>query len=249
MDADTKKLILNQTKELEKFQTDSSSSIIKKLFKSHNQKAPKIYTKGPNRIITQKKDKKISGFVIILYKNSTIYIGEMSNNQKNGHGIRTFPKTDIYYIGNYFNNKKHGNGRVLKISDDSEIYNGNWENDEKHGKGFFKTEKGEYTGEFLNDDMEGKGKMVFENGDFFEGTFKAGVREGFGILKFGCGDVYEGYFKDGLMHGDGVYVWKNGICFHGSFWENNVTHKGVLEFKDFKVLDFQRDIKYDLNVN
>lgn len=249
MDSDLKTLITNQKKEVEKFENKSSSSIIKKLFKSKNLKNPKIYTKGNNRIIVEKKNNKIEGFVIILYKNETVYIGEMSESQKNGHGIRTFQNTDIYYIGNYFKNQKHGQGRVLRISDDFEIYNGSWENDVKHGRGYYCTEEGEYNGEFVNDEMEGKGRLVFKNMDVFEGSFKYGVRQGFGILKFGNGDVYEGYFVDGLMHGNGVYIWRNGMSFHGSFFENQITNKGVLEFRDFKVFDTPQNIKYDLNLN
>jgi len=43
----------------------------------------------------------------------------------------------------------------------------------------------------------GFGKYRYENGDFYEGEFKNGLKEGRGRYLYSSGSVYEGYFIGG----------------------------------------------------
>ena len=85
-----------------------------------------------------------------------------------------------------------------------------------------------------NNKYEGFGKIIFENGEYYIGEFKNGLRNGKGILFYknerlidfgdfvgdiflGCGKIqcqiynyYIGEWKEGLRHGKGLLSYKNG---------------------------------------
>ena len=55
-----------------------------------------------------------------------------------------------------------------------------------------------YEGDFINDKRDGNGKNIFENGYYYIGQFKNGLRNGKGILYYSKGNIkYEGnWIKD-----------------------------------------------------
>ena len=101
---------------------------------------------------------------------------------------------------------------------------------------------------------EGYGKIMFENGEYYIGEFKKGLRNGKGILicknerllyfgnfvdndtKFqGPGtieyqvfDYYIGEWKDGLTYGKGKLYFKNGTKYFGEFINDKVEGNGKI---------------------
>ena len=119
-------------------------------------------------------------FVIINDKNCNKYIGEKSNNIKDGYGIYYYSNGDKYE-GEFKNNIKEGYG-ILYCSD-----------------GF------KYEGEFKNGMFEGYGIIYFSNGNKYEGEFKNAMLEGYGIFYFSNGDKLKGIFKNDFVDGYGIF--------------------------------------------
>ena len=49
----------------------------------------------------------------------------------------------------------------------------------------------------------GKATAMYENGEWYEGTYNEGIREGRGIYQYESGNRYEGDWKNNLRHGIG----------------------------------------------
>ncbi len=70
--------------------------------------------------------------------------------------------------------------------------------------------------------MYGRGKFQFENGDFYDGEWRGGLRHGSGTFRFNNGDVYEGQFShDWQTNGQHTFV--DGGTYEGS-WVKNRRH-------------------------
>ena len=53
-----------------------------------------------------------------------------------------------------------------------------------------------YEGSFENDTLNGHGKLVHANGDFYDGTWKNGLKHGFGVYDLdSVGLRYEGFWR------------------------------------------------------
>ena len=60
-----------------------------------------------------------------------------------------------------------------------------------------------YKGDWINDKREGNGKYYWENGEYYIGQFKNGLRHGKGIEYYSNGNIkYEGNFIDGKFVGN-----------------------------------------------
>ena len=69
----------------------------------------------------------------MIYEDGKYYIGQFSNNLRNGKGIVYYKNGSIKYEGDFVNDKKEGNGKYInKLGD---YYIGEWKEDEKNGKG------------------------------------------------------------------------------------------------------------------
>ena len=78
-----------------------------------------------------------------------------------------------------------------------------------------------YEGDLLDNICHGKGKYIFENGDYYIGQFKNGLRDGEGIQYYNNKKIqYEGIWKEDKRNGSGKYYYENGNYFIG-FWKNN----------------------------
>ena len=78
-----------------------------------------------------------------------------------------------------------------------------------------------YDGDLINGKCEGKGKYIFENGDYYIGQFKNGLRDGLGKQYYKNKILqYDGMWKSDMRNGHGVYYYENGNYFVG-FWKNN----------------------------
>jgi hypothetical protein len=70
-------------------------------------------------------------------------------------------------------------------------------------------------------------KVTFDNGNYYEGTFKVNDGFGYGLYRWKNGDYYIGQFKDGLLTGEGTYFASNGNIYIGEFKESNLNGYGV----------------------
>ncbi|KAF6165196.1 hypothetical protein GIB67_007181 [Kingdonia uniflora] len=88
-----------------------------------------------------------------------------------------------------------------------------------------------------NGDLEsGFGKKRFDNGDFYEGSWRYDLQEGRGRYVWKNGNEFVGEWKNGLINGDGVLIWADGKRFDGR-WENGVSKDCKLgEFDDLGLL-------------
>jgi hypothetical protein len=81
----------------------------------------------------------------------------------------------------------------------------------------------------------GKGKMSWVvSGDFYNGSFRHGMRDGFGQMVYSTGDSFEGIFSKDKRHGRGLYRWgKDGRTFDGNY-EHDAPHdpNGTMTWKD-----------------
>ena len=74
--------------------------------------------------------------------------------------------------------------------------------------------------------FKGHGTYEWENGDFYEGMWKAGKPDGNGTFYFENGDNYVGRFAEGLKNGQGKYTWKNGNTYDGSWAKDKMNGRG-----------------------
>ncbi|CAF2967621.1 unnamed protein product [Rotaria sp. Silwood2] len=97
-------------------------------------------------------------------------MGEWSNDQTNGRGIRTFPDGSRYE-GMEKNGKRHGSGTYY-------FANGNI-----------------YDGEWIDDKQDGIGTFTMPNGNQYRGHFEDNLRHGYGKMKYADGKIKEGYWE------------------------------------------------------
>ena len=107
----------------------------------------------------------------------------------------------------------------------------------------------------------GSCKVNYRNGDYYEGTYKEGVRDGQGVytyagesgnkyegewknnLKNGIGKMtygttaeYYGHFENGKREGEGVYKYLQTKDLYSGNWKNGLKHgKGTFIFSDTKM--------------
>ena len=65
--------------------------------------------------------------------------------------------------------------------------------------------------------MHGQGIKIFQNGNYYEGTFVEGQMHGKGRFKWINGDEYIGEYKNNNKNGKGRFIKKDGPIFEGSF--------------------------------
>lgn len=76
----------------------------------------------------------------------------------------------------------------------------------------------------------GEGAFVYGNFDYYEGTFKNGLRNGRGVLFTNDGGRYRGGFKNDAYFGEGMLVNPDGSSFTGTFDTLPVNGSGMLFF-------------------
>ena len=78
---------------------------------------------------------------------------------------------------------------------------------------------------FFSNFKKEKDKIVYENGEYYVGEFKNGLKHGKGILYYKNGNIkYEGYFIDDKKEGNGKYIYESGNYYIGE-WKNDLTWK------------------------
>jgi len=87
-------------------------------------------------------------------------------------------------------------GRMMHSRHTSEIYEDN----------------SRYLGEMQGDLRHGQGKLTFQDGRYYEGTWKLGRMEGYGVLYSRAGTIiYEGEWRNNRYEGDGIIHNQNSV--------------------------------------
>ena len=72
---------------------------------------------------------------------------------------------------------------------------------------FYKNGNILYEGNFIDGKYEGKGKYIWENGNYYIGQFKNGIRSGRGTMFYSSGKIlYDGDFINDKYEGNGKYI-------------------------------------------
>ena len=73
-----------------------------------------------------------------------------------------------------------------------------------------------YEGDFVNDKQEGNGKSIWEDGNYYIGQWKNGLRNGKGTYYYSNGNIrYEGDYVNNKREGYGKYIWEDGEYYIG----------------------------------
>ncbi len=76
-------------------------------------------------------------------------------------------------------------------------------------------------------DKNGYGMVRFENGDYYEGFFKNGLRNGPGGYIYANGNSYIGMWSNDLKDGYGILKWNDGSQFSGYFSNDTYNGEGI----------------------
>ena len=107
----------------------------------------------------------ITGPSVVLYKDNTIYVGNLLNSQRSGIGYRTFKGSSLVYYGEYANDQKSGRGRLYSLEGKKWVFEGQYANDVRNGHGNLQKLDGNiYYGNYVNDKMHGKGTLYYSTG-------------------------------------------------------------------------------------
>lgn len=139
-----------------------------------------------------------------IIPNGTMYQGDFKDGAAHGPGYEIDPNGNVTECQTW--QKGEPEGQVARrdaagnstfvgtISKGKKTGPCNWYDDRQ---------KCRHQGNFVNDLLEGKGKRNHDNGQAYEGEFKAGVESGKGIMTFIDGRKFEGDFVNGKANGKG----------------------------------------------
>lgn len=147
---------------------------------------------------------KPTGWVVHVLPNGLSYEGQMINFVAHGKGIQNLPDGRIIQCDTWINGQPDGKV-VVKNTTGAVLYDGYMKNGKKNGQGISYDEKhkARFTGNFINDLLEGEGTRVSDNGEVYQGQFKAGIEDGLGTLTFIDGRKFNGPFTNGRPNGQG----------------------------------------------
>lgn len=139
-----------------------------------------IKFKASHWTITKKNNVSNPQYGIIFDIDSSIYWGELKEDQKYGRGTQIIPEVGQKYVGEWKDNVRSGEG----------VYT--WPSGNK------------YVGEFNNGVMSGIGTFTFPTGQQYIGMFKNNKINGQGVMTYADGTRYIGEFKNGEPTGAGT---------------------------------------------
>ena len=166
---------------------------------------------------------------LLLVKN-TVYEGQISKGQRNGHGQIVYPNGDVFK-GQFKAGERNGAG-LCKFAATGSIYKGEWREDKPMGNGMFFTlpnelVEGRFDGYRI---IDGQVKILLRNGEFYEGNLRQGQRNATGLHYYINGDFYDGEWQNDKRNGKGRIVAADGSKLSGHFFEDKAD--GNVEFED-----------------
>lgn len=131
---------------------------------------------------------------------------------------------------------------------------GEYVNGKPEGKGQYTWENGSfYVGEFKGGLKHGKGKWrrsKDNNSNQYEGEYKGDKKNGYGEFTWASGNQYKGGYKDDEREGFGKMKWTDGSTYEGD-WVRGIQHgKGKMTFPDGSVKDgyFEHNVYIGKNI-
>ena len=196
-----------------------------------------------------------NGYGVYLWKDGIVYDGNWKNGKRNGEGTTIYVFGERYEgswnDGKEYNGSKYNfdgkrmaeyvNGEKIDIPDitltqqykDELVKNvqkigcraGNCEN----GYGTFAYENGNiYEGDFKANNKSGYGTLYWTNGSKYEGKWENDNFNGQGTLYYANGNKkYKGNYKEGKREGKGIFYYEDGYEFMGT-WVDNLPYNGIL---------------------
>lgn len=172
------------------------------------------------------------GLGVSEFSNGDVYIGEFTDNFRQGQGSFYWGNTldEVFghvYIGTFKDGWRTGRGTYLWP--DGDIYEGNFDQNDRTGRGIYYFYDGAiYEGDFVDNEFDGEGVFYYLNGDVYEGDFIVGDRTGQGTLYYGSNDdYYTGGFLNGRFNGFGEYFFSGGAVHRGNFFDNKPSGSGT----------------------
>ena len=188
----------------------------------------------------------IDEYDVDLYPDKNcLFIGEKSNDKKNGLGLEIFEDSNAYFFGNFKDDKRYGFCKFLidnmthnykylgEVNDiyaegyglfrnyeTNTKYEGEWSKSMRNGIGIEVYHKSFYQGCYLNGKRHGIGEYYWEKNVFYMGEWKNNLMDGYGIYSFNNNAIYEGSWENNKMNGFGILNSKNNKIYMG-FFEND----------------------------
>lgn len=128
--------------------------------------------------------------------NDYIYKGDFKNSLKEGYGEEIF---DGYkYIGEFSDDKKNGQGKIVLKNND--VYKGAFINDKFNGNGIYTWHEinKEYNGNFVDGKMHGIGILKWRGCMYYKGGFNNGIKDGKAEFGYINGNKFFFDFKNDL---------------------------------------------------
>jgi len=108
---------------------------------------------------------------------------------------------------------------------------------QREGHGKYLYDNGEsYEGDWKADLKHGKGKYIYADGDYYVGDWVNGKRHGQGKIVSLSNETYEGEFTDGIKHGYGVYLYTDGEKYEGYYAHGKKHGEGKYYFADGEII-------------
>lgn len=150
------------------------------------------------------------------------YTGEFKDGKPNGKGVMNYD--DYSYEGSFKNGVEDGKGILTFKNGTREsvfFYKGTKQKqDEKIAVSDWKDLEGQDIECISGNCITGFGTMLFPSGNKYVGNFINRKRQGKGIFYFNNGDKYEGTFKANLKD-FGTYTFSNGYTYTGTFYNDD----------------------------
>ena len=192
-----------------------------------------------------------------IFKDGSIYEGQLVMGQPNGFGSHEFLDGNIYE-GQHKNGLAHGHGTMrYKSVDNLDQYVGHWKSGKRDGFGTLILEDGTrlvgnwkddnfHVGEYIansgvimsglwDNEYLSEGYMKTEDGREYSGTFKDQGMFDQGSIKLIGGEHYSGQFENNEYHGQGILTGNDNILYTGSFKNGKFSGYGILRESDGSV--------------
>mmetsp|Transcript_26785 Transcript_26785/g.43738 ORF Transcript_26785/g.43738 Transcript_26785/m.43738 type:complete len:405 (+) Transcript_26785:97-1311(+) len=161
------------------------------------------------------------------------YVGQWSENQKDGFGIQVERNGDKYE-GEWRKGRRHGQGTLYVCIKAKLVkrYEGQWVEDRMEGRGkLYYADGTEYDGEWVNNKRNGHGRFQFGNGDLYDGDWVNEKRHGRGVMYYRNGDRFEGEWCEDQKEGHGQYFYASSHqCYDGE-WVDDIAKCGTVTEK------------------
>ena len=170
----------------------------------------------------------------ITYDDGSLYEGEIKNNVRHGQGTYLWKSGDKY-VGEWKNGKRDGKGTMYYAS--GKKYVGEWKKSELHGEGIVYYNDGTskklvYNNGTLVSTLPNNIRKTYDDGSWYEGEMKDGIRHGQGTYFWKSGDKYVGEWKNGKRDGKGTMYYASGKKYIGEWKKSELHGEGIIYYKN-----------------